>query len=358
MDPGFREQGVVDLKVDLGPRHYDDDTRQAVFARVLAEARALPGVTSAAFASIVLLEGSNSETIAQVVGAETDRQHAPRVSFEEVSSQYFETLSIPVIEGRPINDADIRSKANVVVISAAMARHLSPTGSAIGKRLRIGGGATSPVYEVVGVARDVKYYMVGDVARDLVFLPLSSSQQADLTLQVRTDAPALVIGRELETIVSRLEPTLPPAKAKPMREDMAIAYLPSRIGASIFGTFGVLALVIAMVGIYGITSYIVAQRTRELGIRAALGAQQATLISLGLRDTVRLLGIGIAIGVPLSYGVARALTSLPLLYDTRAGDPMVLGGATVVLVVTALIASYIPARRAGAVDPVIALRAN
>ena len=358
MDPGFRDNGVVDLKVDLGPRHYDDDARRAVFDRLLADARSLPGVKSAALTSIVLLEGSNSETIAQVVGAETDRQHAPRVSFEEVSSQYFETLSIPIVQGRAIAEADIRSKANVIVISAAMARHLSPNGSAIGKRLQIGGQPNSPSYEVIGVSRDVKYYMVGDVARDLVFLPLSTSQQADLTLQVRTDAPAAVIGRQLESIASRLEPTLPPAKAKPMRQDMAIAFLPSRIGAAVFGTFGALALLIAMVGIYGITSYIVAQRTRELGVRAALGAQRSALVGVGLRDTLRLVGIGLGIGVPLAFGVAKALTMLPILYDAQAGDPVVLGGATVLLVATALVASYLPARRAAGVDPVISMRAS
>ena len=358
MDPGFREEGVVDLKVDLGPRHYDEEARRVVFDRFLAEARALPGVTSASLASIVLLEGSNSETIAQVVGAETDLQHAPRISYEEVSSQYFETLSIPIVQGRAISEADIRSKANVIVISAAMARHLSPNASAIGKRLKIGGVATSPVYEIVGVARDVKYYMVGDVARDLVFLPLSSSGQADLTLQVRTTAPLAVIGRQLESMAARLEPTLPPAKANPMRQDMAIAFLPSRVGAAVFGTFGALALLIAMVGIYGITSYIVAQRTRELGVRAALGAQRSTLVGVGLRDTIRLVGIGVAIGVPLSYGVAKGLTMLPILYDAKAGDLVVLGGATALLVATALVASYLPARRAAGVDPVIAMRAS
>jgi putative ABC transport system permease protein len=204
----------------------------------------------------------------------------------------------------------------------------------------------------------VKYYMIGDVARDLVFLPYSLSEQADVTLQVRTSAPTAVIARRLEAIASRLEPTLPPAKAKPMRDDMAIAYLPSRIGAAVFGAFGVLALVIAMLGIYGITSYIVAQRTRELGVRAALGAQRAALVSVGLRDTMRLVAIGLMIGLPLSYGVGRALTALPILYDARAGDPVVLAGATLLLVVTAVVASYVPARRASAVDPVIAMRAS
>jgi ABC-type antimicrobial peptide transport system permease subunit len=200
--------------------------------------------------------------------------------------------------------------------------------------------------------------MIGDVARDLLFLPFTSADQTDVTLQVRTDAPVAVIGRQLETIAARLEPTLPPAKAKAMREDIAIAYMPSRIGATVFGIFGALALVIAMLGIYGITSYIVAQRTRELGVRAALGAQRSALLGVGLRDTMRLVTIGLLIGVPLSYGLGRALTALPILYDAHAGDPIVLGGATLLLIATALVASYIPARRAAAVDPVISMRAS
>jgi putative ABC transport system permease protein len=204
----------------------------------------------------------------------------------------------------------------------------------------------------------VKYYMIGDVARDLVFVPVAVNFQPDLTIQVRTDAPTGAIGRQLETLASRLEPTLPPAKARAMRDDMFIAYLPARIGAIVFGSFGVLALLIAMVGIYGITSYIVSQRTRELGVRAALGAQRRDLVSAGLRDTLRLVGLGLLIGLPLSYGVARALTALPILYDARAGDPAVLGVATTVLVVTAAIASYLPARRAATADPIVSMRAS
>ena len=143
-----------------------------------------------------------------------------------------------------------------------------------------------------------------------------------------------------------------------MRDDMFVAYLPSRVGAIVFGSFGVLAMLIAMVGIYGVTSYIVAQRTRELGVRAALGAQRRDLVGAGLRDTLRLVAFGIGVGLPLSYGVARALTALPILYDAKAGDPVVLGAATFLLVVTATVASYLPARRAASVDPVTSMRGS
>jgi putative ABC transport system permease protein len=280
-----------------------------------------------------------------------------QVSLESVAAQYFETLSIPILRGRAISEADVRAKLPVAVISDAMARHFWPTSSPVGQRFRFG-GPTSTAYEIIGVARDVKYYMIGDVARDLVFLPVSVNYQSDLAIQVRTDAPTVTIGRQLETLVSRLEPTLPPAKAKAMRDDMFLAYLPSRIGAIVFGSFGILALLIAMVGIYGITSYIVSQRTRELGVRAALGAQRRDLVGAGLRDTLRLVGLGLLIGLPLSYGVARGLTALPILYDARAGDPAVLGVATLLLVVTAAIASYLPAKRAASADPITSMRAS
>ena len=229
--------------------------------------------------------------------------------------------------------------------------------SAIGKTFRLGSDPTRR-FEVIGVARDVKYYMIGDDARNLVFLPLSVSMQGDLALQVRTAGPTAAVARELEALARRLEPTLPPAKAKTMQDDMFVAYLPSRIGAIVFGSFGVLAMVIAMVGIYGVTAYIVTQRTREFGVRAALGARGRDLVSVGVRDTVRLVGIGVAIGLPASYGVTRALAALPILYDARASDPAVLGGATLALLALATLASYFPARRAATVDPLVAMRAS
>jgi predicted permease len=357
MRPGFVEDGVVNLRMELGSRNYDETRTLAVYTDLLNRAKALPGVKSATLASIILLEGSNSETrVQRTDDSNTDPTRMPQVSFDVIGPNYFETMGIPLVAGRGISDADIASKASVAVITESMAKRLWPDGSAVGKRFRLA-GSQGTGFEVVGVSRNVKYYMIGDDARELMFLPVTQMVQ-DVALQVKTDLPLGVIGPRLEALAHELEPSLPTPRAKAMRDDMALAYLPARVGAALFGSFGVLALVIAMVGIYGVTSYIVAQRTRELGVRAALGAQSRDLVGVGLRDTLRLVGIGVAIGLPLSYAIARGLTALPILYDTSPNDPVVLGAAVVTLAFVAMVASYLPARRAGRVDPLISLRAR
>jgi putative ABC transport system permease protein len=358
LDPGFREIGVVNMRVDLRPRNYDEERGFAVHRELLARARTLPGVTSATLSSVILLEGVNAEGVVQRGDDHSsDRSRMVQVSLDAVGPDYFETMSVPIIAGRAISEAEVASKVPVAVVSDAMARRLWPGESAVGRTFRFGGQA-SPTFEVVGVARDVKYYMIGDESRSIAFLPVSLSYQPDLALQVRTDAPLSEIGPRLEALARELEPGLPPSRAKSMRDDMWIAYLPARIGAALFGSFGALALLIAMAGIYGVTSYVVAQRTRELGVRAALGAQARDLIGMSLRDTLRLVAIGVAIGLPASYFVARGLSSLPILYRAEASDPLVLGVATGVLALVAAVAAYLPARRAGRIDPIIALRSR
>ena len=358
MEPGFQDSGVVNLRVDLRPRNYDEARGLAVHRELLERARLLPGVTSATLSSVILLEGNNVETMVQRGDdRSTDRARMTQVSLNGVWSSYFETMSIPLAAGRTMTDAEVASRTPVAVISAAMAQRLWPDQSAVGRTFRLA-GQTSPVFEVIGVSRDVKYYMIGDEARPIAFLPAPLAYQPDLALQVKSSAPLSVIGPRLEALARELEPSLPPMRVKAMRDDMWIAYLPARVGAALFGSFGALALFIAMAGIYGVTSYIVAQRTRELGVRAALGAQSRDLIGAGLRDTMRLVALGVGIGLPMSYVVVRGLTALPLLYRTPATDPFVLGGATAALALVAAIAAYLPARRAGRIDPMISLRAR
>jgi predicted permease len=356
MKPGFETKNVVDVRIDLRSRHYQPDRGRQVYRDILTRARALPGVASATVAGTVLLEGSNAENPVRISGTQiAPGTSPPIVSFNVVGSDYFETLGIPMLAGRGIRESDITSRLPVVVITEAMARRFWPNESAIGKRFQMGGDE-SPMLEVVGLARDVKYYTLGESPRSLVFLPTSQSGEQELTLHVRTTVPVSAIGPRLESIVRELEPMLPPPHARPIRDDMVVAFLPARAGAVVFGSFGLLALALATVGLYGVTSYIVSQRTREMGVRAALGARQIDLLILSVRDTLQLVAVGVVLGLAGAYGLARLVTSL--LYDAHPGDPVVLGGATWVLATAALAASIIPARRAAKIDPVISMRSE
>jgi predicted permease len=354
MNPGFDTHNVVDIRIDLGPRHYDRERTEAVYRNVVARARVVPGVSAATLAGTVLLEGSNTENVLMLPGAQlTPGVRPPIVSVNVVGSDYFETMGIATRAGRTIRESDITARVPVVVISEAMARRFWPNESAIGKRFRLGRD-TSSMLEVVGVARDVKYYTLGEAPRSLVYLPMTQSGEREFALQVRSPLPVSVIGPRLEAVVRELEPTLPPPRARPIRDDMLVAFLPARAGAMVFGAFGLLALALATVGLYGVTSYVVSQRTREMGVRAALGARQIDLLMLSVRDTFRLVGVGVVLGLAGAYGLGRLVVSL--LYDARPGDPIVLGGATLVLAAAAAAASYIPARRAARVDPVTSMR--
>jgi predicted permease len=356
MDPGFDVSRVVDLRIDLGPRHYDERKGLAVHQEILARARAMTGVESAALTSTVLLEGSNTESpILLKDGPLTRGVPLPIVSINAVTPDYFRTLSIPLIAGRAIGETDIRSNAPVVVISQAMANRFWPNENAIGKTFRLGSD-TSARLQVIGIARDVKYYTLGESPRSLVYLPVTRQYESGLTLQVRTAVAAAAIGPRLEAILHELEPTLPRVTAKPIRDDMFVALVPAQAGAVVFGSFGLLALILATVGLYGVTSYVVGQRTREMGVRAALGAQRMDLIRLAIGDSMRLVGIGVVLGLAGAYGLARLVTSL--LYDAHPGDPATLGGATALLVAVAAAAAYVPARRAAKVDPVSAMRSE
>jgi predicted permease len=293
MDPGFDVTHVVDLRVDLRPRLYDEARGWGVYGELMTRARAIPGVQSATLASTVLLEGSNTENPMLLGdGAPARGTQLPVVSINAVAGDYFQTLSIPLVEGRPISDVDLTSKLPVVVISQAMAKRFWPSESAIGKTLRLGQD-TSMRLSVIGVARDVKYYTLGEAPRSLVYVPLSFNYQSNLALQVRTTVAARSLGPRLEAILHELEPTLPRVTAKSIREDMFVAFVPAQAGAVVFGCFGLLALVLATIGLYGVTSYVVSQRTREMGVRAALGARRIDLVTLALGDSMRLVAIGV-----------------------------------------------------------------
>jgi predicted permease len=265
-------------------------------------------------------------------------------------------MGIPIVRGRAIAAADREGAPGAVVVNETLAARLWPGADPIGQRISVE-GADGPWLTVVGVARDARYNSLGEDTPPFMYLAHAQNPRAQMVLHARALPGAeRAVTAALRRLVIELDPLLPPPTPAPIAQDMAIALLPAQLGAALLGAFGLLALVLASVGIYGVTSYAVAQRTREIGIRAALGAARRDVVALVLGQTGRLVAGGLAAGLVLALALSRLLESQ--LYGVSAGDPLTFVATPLVLLGVAVLAVLVPARRATRVDPVVALRAE
>jgi predicted permease len=355
IDPGFRSEGIVDVNLDLGLLGPAIDKPHA-FRSLLDRASALPGVQAATLAAVVPLSGSNMETRVAPDGMTfARRRDQPSVYFNIVAPKYFETLRIPLQRGREFAPTDVDGSPPVAIISATAARRLWPDGDALGRRFRWG-GADGPSMQVVGIANDAEYVSPGETPKAVVYMPLAQQQRSEMTLQLRTTSDVGTVRRAVWKMLREETPALPPPPVVRMTEDMAITLLPVKLGAGSLGAFGLVALILAAAGIYGVAAYSVARRTREIGVRAALGATRAQLVMMVLWESARRVGAGVAAGVLLTIGLATLLSRV--LYGVHPLDAAVLLGVVGMIAIIALLASLGPARRAARADPVAAMRAE
>jgi putative ABC transport system permease protein len=269
-----------------------------------------------------------------------------------VGTDYFKTMGIPLVHGRDFNDRDTASSPAVVIVNETLARRLAPDGNAIGKRLRMD---SKGVYlEVVGIARDIKYHQLAEAPLFFGYRPLSQRYRSLLTLHVRTAGDSGAVISQLRSEVKFLDPDLPLTDVKTMQEHMRLPLAPAKLFASLSGGFGVLTVLLAAIGLYGVMAYLVGSRTHEIGIRMALGAQTGGVRKLIIGQGMKLALTGIALGLIAAFALTRVLTSL--LYGVSATDPLTFIGGAVLLAGIALLACYVPARRATKVDPLVALR--
>jgi predicted permease len=357
IDPGFDPAGIVDVRIDLGSRQLDSARGVDFYRRLLERANAVPGVLSATLAAIVPLGGSNMQTGMWTPEATEDRASLFPY-FNVVADDYFRTLGIDLVAGRDF-DARAASRSDVAIVNEQMARRLAPDGepgSAIGRRFSTS-SRTGPWVTVIGVARNIKYHELGEKTPEFVYLPFARTYRAEMVLQARASPGAeATVRRTLPAIVRELDPLLPPVAASSLTEDMRVSLLAAQISAALLGAFGALALLLATMGIYGVASYSVAQRTRELGIRTALGATARDVMGMVLGQSLRVALIGTAIGLVFAMLVARFIASQ--LYGVGATDPVTFIGMPLFLVAVALLATLVPALRATRVDPVVALRSE
>jgi len=354
-DAGFSSEGLVTANVALPQTGYSEPAkRAALFERVLAELKAQPGVKAVA-ATLPLLGGWQSSF--SVEGKpEPPPGQRPSADIARVSPDYFSVMGIRVLEGRVFEERDREGAPTVCIVDDSFARTHWPGQSPLGKRVKFGGlsNTDSPWMEVVGRVAHVKNYGVDEESRVELYLPYLQNTGSGFALLVKTDNAAGVAASGMRAAMSAASPEIPLYQVRAVDELVAERSAERRLTAQLFSVFATVALVLAAVGIYGVMSYAVTQRTQEIGIRMALGAGEDSIAQMVLKNGALLALIGVTIGLVLAFLLARLISSL--LFQTSAADPPTFSIVPLLLLAVALLASYLPARRAARVDPMVALR--
>ena len=347
IDIGIRPEHLDVAAIRLPDSRYSRQLGDDFFAQLLARVRALPGVESAALTDAPPLMGGMTYTETDSLG-----HHSPRVTVVEVGTDYFSTVGARLLDGRTI-DSDQRVGTPVIVANATFARQFLPGRRAAGQRLKFRGKETL----VAGVVADISQREFEGTDSPAAYTPLARDGLGTYGHVVVRAAPGM---RDIETAITHtmqtIDATLPPPEYNPMTQIVADAIAPRRFTFVMLGVFACLAGALASIGLYGVLAHIVAIRTRELGIRVALGADPGRVTQLVLGQGLALAAVGVAIGLVVSIGVVRTLRTL--VYGTSIYDPWTFAAAAILLVTVSALASYLPARRASRVDPMIALRAE
>ena len=358
MNPGFDPRNAMMMSFDLSLQGYDSARGEQFYRELPDRIRALPGVKSAAVTSYVPLSLDYNSRNIYVEGEPVERgANAPSAMNAAVGPGYFAAMATPVLHGREFTEQDTEKSEQVVVVNEAFVQRLMPAvksaAEAVGKRVSFG-DPSGHFMRVVGVVKEGKYFNISEEPRPFIWAPLTQDYMSHGVLVVRTTADPNSLFGPVRAEIGRIDPNLPLFEVKTLTDHLRLALFPARIAAIVLGVFGFVALLLSAIGIYGITSYAVAQRTHEIGIRMALGAQVGDVMKLMLNHGLKLTMIGAAIGLLGAYLATRAITSV--LYGVSATDPLTFGVVSVLLIGVALVACYVPARRATKVDPLVALR--
>jgi putative ABC transport system permease protein len=358
LDPGFRTDHLLTAKIELSETKYPDKEHRVPFYNELVRrVSALPGVESAAVASNLPFT-YNGDSMAIAIEGQPDPPPDQRldVVYRAVGPGYFSTMGIKMVQGRDFNEQDKADSVQAVVISEKTAHHYWPGENAIGKRLKPGiTTSEGPWREVIGVVKDTRQNdFVAPPKMQMYVVHSQINFVIPNALVVRTSIDPLSLATSVRNAVWAIDKDQPVSNIRSMEEIVSRAVARQRFSTMLLGIFATLALVLAAVGIYGVMSYSVAQRTREIGIRMALGAQRSDVLKMAVGQGLKLVLIGVAIGVASAFVLTRVMTSL--LFGVSATDPVTFITISLVLVSVALLASYIPALRAARIDPMVALR--
>jgi putative ABC transport system permease protein len=353
-DPGFRTDNLLLAQFDLRRHSYSQEQGQAFISRLIEHLKSLPGARAATSATIVPLGGGRETHGYRIPGhVQPNGDSVFSIGTNNVGPDYFATMGIPILRGRDFAARDANPGARpVAVINETMARRFWPNADAIGQHIQPGGN--SPPLEIIGVARDIKYHSLAEEPQPYIYTSATQIYTPYLTLSIRTEGDPKMLANTVRKEIERLDSNVAVTKLITFAELRQGPLFPSRAMAIVSSLFGLLALLLAAVGIYGITSYMVGQRTREIGIRITLGAERGDIFRLIVEQGVRSALVGVGIGLAAALALTRFLSSQ--LFGVTARDPLTFAAVALLLIFIALLACWNPARRATKVDPLVAIK--
>ncbi|MGB7283508.1 MAG: ABC transporter permease [Candidatus Acidiferrum sp.] len=356
MDLGFDPNQLLNVRLDPSIDNSTETQKKEFYRALEMRIRALPGVQSASLATAVPIAYASGKDTVYIAGRPLPRgQRAPGIFFNAVDPSYFETLRIPLLLGRAFTDADSEAAQRVAIVNETMAKHFWPGENPIGKAFSLTSDA-GPFVEIIGEVHNGKYITPAEDPQPYFYLPLAQNFMAERTLQIRSSLPPESLIPEVHQQILALDSNAAIEEIQTMKESMegALGYFIFRLGASLAAAMGLLGLLLAIVGVYGVVSYAAAQRTKELGIRMALGASPQQILALLLGQGARLVAAGLFVGLAGAWALTRAMSHM--LVGVSPSDPLTYFTVATLLSFITLLACWIPARRAVRVDPVVALR--
>jgi predicted permease len=364
VDVGFETARLVSFSIDPALSGYDPARARTFTKSLLDRLNRAPGIESAGLANVRLLEGNQWSTSLTIEGYRAKPDENSSVLANLVSAGYFKTMGIPMLAGRDFNDRDERTAAppegtpdfRVAIVNQRFARHYFGDANPIGRRIGFGGNPKTPTpIEIVGVARDSKYTDIRDTTQRQVFFSfLEAPRPSSFTAYVRGNRPAEAIFSTVRRTVAELDPNIPVHGTRTLETQVALSLSRERMVATMTVAFGSLATLLAVIGLYGVMSYTVARRTREIGVRVALGATSQRIGWLVIREVLVIAVAGIALALPAAWWLGRYVSSQ--LYGVEPHDPMAMTAAVMLSLIVAVVAGLIPSNRAARLDPTVALR--
>ena len=356
-DLGFNREDVLLVSVDMRLAGYKVENLSGVYRQLYDRLSALPNVQSATIASYSPMQGSRSTSTVTVRGYTQTKDEDMNVGDMFVGPRFAETLGVPLLMGREIGPQDTVTSARVGVVNQTFAKYYFKDQNPIGRRITFNEDSDKEDFEIVGVIGDSKYAGAREEARRDVFRPIMQVQDQQVfanVFELRTLGDPLALAAQVRAEIAQFNDRLPVLNTTSLRLQTDEALRQDKLIAQLVSFFGLLGLLLSCVGLYGIMAHAVVRRTNEIGIRMALGAERSNIIWMVLKETFLLVGIGLAIGLPASWGAAKLISNQ--LFGLQPGDPLTLALAVVVLTAVAALAGYLPARKASRVDPLVALR--